>query len=105
MKMGGNVRVDRERRWALFATLESNVSEFAEAVRSAGPDWKPVTVAPERLKTAVRAIQPRVVVIDARVPGHQALCREVQADCPDQTLFIGQQDLPRLSRLVRTGRS
>ena len=91
------------RRWAVGATTDPDSVEFADMVRSAGGDWRPVTVAPERLHDAVRTLQPQLVFVDRSVPHHDLLLAEVREQCPPGTLIVNSYDLPELRFLMRAG--
>jgi hypothetical protein len=84
-------------RWAIFATYEQDPIDFALWVRAKGRDWRPVAVSPERLDSAVASLQPNLVVIDPRVPRHDALARMVRSSSAAQTTIASQSELARIA--------
>ena len=80
------------RRWALYATNEIEPVSFANWVQARGAEWRPVAVSPERLATAVRSIQPALVVIDPRVEGCQFLERSVRRSLATEA-FVARRPL------------
>ena len=91
------------RRWAIGTTADPDSIDFADAVRSAGSDWRALTVAPERLFDAVQTIRPQVVFVDRNVPHHDDLIADMRAMCPRGTLIVNSYDLPNLRFLLRAG--
>jgi len=85
------------RRWAVYATCQTDPVEFAEWVRAKGYDWRPVAVAPERLATAVANIQPVVVIIDPRLPRPLALERQARAAALGETFVALDPAFPLAS--------
>jgi hypothetical protein len=94
---------DNPRRWAVGVSADPDSIEFADVVRSAGRDWRALTVAPERLFQTVDAIRPRVIFVDRNVPHHDVLLAEMRTHCPPDTLVVNSHDLPNLRFLLRAG--
>jgi hypothetical protein len=66
------------RHWALYVSTKPEVSPVADAIVARGSTWRPVTVAPERISDAVRAIHPVLVVIDEQLPESGRLLEEMK---------------------------
>ena len=71
-------RMTALRHWALYVSSKSDATEVASAIVARGASWRPVTVAPERMRQAVETIRPALVVIDSELPGAGQLLERVR---------------------------
>ncbi|MHB8619486.1 MAG: hypothetical protein ACYDAG_07945 [Chloroflexota bacterium] len=89
------------KRWVMYATHVEDATNFADAVRRGGSEWKPLTVDPVRLDDAMQAIHPQVVVVDRRLPDREEVLRRAERYGSQETIVVGDGDLPFLTRLLR----
>jgi hypothetical protein len=68
------IRMDRDTHWVVYvASADKLTSRFGDTVLQAGARWKPVAIDPDRLGSAIRALQPDVLVIVTRGEGAENL--------------------------------
>jgi hypothetical protein len=96
-----NAFSSNNRRWVLYASSRDKLHNFAEAVRSAGAQWRVVAIDPVWLDLAVKTIQPEAVVVAADEPRADSLLRRTHALHGRRRLVVDDRNLPLFTRVLR----
>jgi hypothetical protein len=80
------------RQWAMYVSsgTQAEAGGVADAIVARGQQWRPVAVGPERVTTAVNAIQPALIVVDSRLPDPQRVVEEVRL-CSAATILSDRE--------------
>ncbi len=89
----------RGQRWVLYVG-RGDLRAFAEAVVRAGGDWKPVAVDRPRMRDAVEAVQPELVVIETRDAEGEALLSQTVAEYGHNRVVLDDRRLPVVTKLL-----
>jgi len=96
-----NASCTSSRRWVLYASSRDKLLNFADAVTSAGSQWRPLAIDPVWLDLAVKTIQPEAVVVAADEPGGEGLLRRAYALHGRRRMVVDDRNLPLFTRLLR----
>jgi hypothetical protein len=84
----------------MYVTATEDVQRLTSLLGDAHAGWKAFSVSPTRVRDALGAIQPSVVVFDSSLGDVQALQRQARGQCCSRTLVINDADLSGLSQLL-----
>jgi hypothetical protein len=94
------------RRWVVYATSDDqSLNRFADAVFSAGSQWKPVAIEPFRVDEAVKALHPEAVVVATKKPEDHALLRRAFALHGQRRIVIDDRGFMVLSRFLASSQA